>query len=1533
MTRDNPPLQPLSGDASNHLSLAVICLPNEQGELDTQWLEAIRAQAVNQSIYTLPRLAKQHDLRALKNIQLGSPRWLSALSEVIETPTLVLKSGLAVPVGLDTRLQALINLGRLPSIVALPGNYAPALNPLSQLRGDFEPLGIDGLVWNVCEASVAPIEPQLEASVCAALVIPAAEADNPEPSQSKLALTDCCYILDHLKPLHSSQALSPLTQDALGVTRGRLEQLARAGYNRLAPVGLDGKPVTLHISHDWGGGIARWIQDLCDHDSEGHHLVLASTAPPDSAQYGQKLVLYAHGPGHAPIQECWLDPVIADTCVHHQAYEACIQWVSERFGIGRIMVSSLIGHSLDCLTQALPTAQVLHDFYPASPVLDVDPLIYHTTDQGLDLKGLIQDRRKTFKFLNESPDHWASLRQQWLDVVSANHVELIAPSLHVIDRWQRLFDHKLENVHHIAHGFDCPPQWARGTLEMPEFESDDPLHLVVIGRISSGKGLMRLQEVAKHYRTRIHFTVLGGGFEAMQLFGLSNIDVVLDYNPASLPDKLKAIAPHGALFLSKVPETWNYVLSEVRCLGLGVIAPRIGSFEERIQHAFSGLLYEPSSAGLIDLLDDLLANQARLPQAPFELTEPSMADAIKAYGNVIPAKSSGIGFSRHSQISQRSIGNLNELIRQSDHLLRHADETAEQLHATIRHQADAIERLDRTVKERTQWALDLDQAFEERTQWALDLDQTLRDREHELQQQIQTNQALSQELAQFEEQRKFLEALKLQLTAVEAERDAAREAHTAVYQQLTQLQEQHADLQAEMNLILTSRSWRLTRPLRVGVRILSAARQRRAWHPVNWVRQSKRLIHAIRVHGWRTTLEALQHHRPLDSNQASDIEPVSAPELDDIPTEIRFEHAVPSDQAIEVSIVIPVYNNLAYTARCLESLVEHHAGQAIEIIVVDDCSSDQTADFLDRCHGIEVIHNAENLGFIGSCNAGARKARGEYQVFLNNDTQVTDQWLTALLEPFSTRADTGIVGARLVYPSGELQEAGGIIFNDGSGWNYGRLGPATTSRVQFVSETDYVSGACLAIRAETFDSLGGFDTHYSPAYYEDTDLCFKVRELGLKVIYQPQSTVIHFEGISSGTSESSGTKRYQAVNREKFKKRWAKQLASHPDPVPGPQATCLIEKARHHRAKGHVLVIDAVTPQPDHDSGSLRMLAILELLVEMGYRVSFMPINLAWDGRYSETLQAKGIETIRHPEISSPSSWLQTYGGLLDWVIGSRYYVLDDVFADIKKHAPQARIMFDTVDLHFLREQRKAALENDAAMAKAAESTKKIESDLIEKSDTTLVVSSIEKDLLNEQIPAADIRILSNIHTATDTAAPRNQRSGLLFVGGFQHPPNVDAARWLIEDILPKLRSKDPNIELHLVGSRMPEWLQNTHAPGLYNHGFVEDLMPHLTGRKVALAPLRYGAGVKGKVNQAMAHGIPVVATSMAAEGLHTEHDVDILIADDTDSFVDEIIRVYHDEELWQRLSEGGLANVEAHFSRKAARQVLEDILSQTSSG
>ncbi len=201
----------------------------------------------------------------------------------------------------------------------------------------------------------------------------------------------------------------------------------------------------------------------------------------------------------------------------------------------------------------------------------------------------------------------------------------------------------------------------------------------------------------------------------------------------------------------------------------------------------------------------------------------------------------------------------------------------------------------------------------------------------------------------------------------------------------------------------------------------------------------------------------------------------------------------------EVSIVIPVYNKWAYTAACLRSLAETSCAAGFEVIVVDDQSTDETAQRLPAVNGLVHLRNEQNLGFVGSCNRGAEQARGRYIVMLNNDTQVLDGWLDALLETFERYPDTGLAGARLVYPDGSLQEAGGIVFRDGSGWNYGRDDDPDRPDYQFVREVDYCSGACIMLPTGLFRELGGFDSHYAPAYYEDTDLAFRVRARGLKV--------------------------------------------------------------------------------------------------------------------------------------------------------------------------------------------------------------------------------------------------------------------------------------------------------------------------------------------------------------------------------------------------------------------------------------------------
>src|SRR5216110_1651761 len=244
--------------------------------------------------------------------------------------------------------------------------------------------------------------------------------------------------------------------------------------------------------------------------------------------------------------------------------------------------------------------------------------------------------------------------------------------------------------------------------------------------------------------------------------------------------------------------------------------------------------------------------------------------------------------------------------------------------------------------------------------------------------------------------------------------------------------------------------------------------------------------------------------------------------------------------------------------------------------------------------GVVYLRNATNSGFITSCKRGAEAARGKYLVFLNNDALVRPGWLTALLDTFAEQPGTGIVGSKLIYPDGRLQEAGGIIWRDASGWNYGKFDDPEKPEYNYLREVDYCSAAALMIRKSLFQKLGAFDAKYAPAYYEDTDLSFKVRKAGYKVLYQPLSEVIHYEGVTGGTDLATGTKKHQDINRSTFAETWAAELITKP--ANGDVA--FMSQAPPGRK--NILVIDHHIPVPDKDSGSLRMFQILKLLHQLG---------------------------------------------------------------------------------------------------------------------------------------------------------------------------------------------------------------------------------------------------------------------------------------------------------------------------------------------
>ena len=631
--------------------------------------------------------------------------------------------------------------------------------------------------------------------------------------------------------------------------------------------------------------------------------------------------------------------------------------------------------------------------------------------------------------------------------------------------------------------------------------------------------------------------------------------------------------------------------------------------------------------------------------------------------------------------------------------------------------------------------------------------------------------------------------------------------------------------------------------------------------------------------------------------------------------------AVPSSDTPRASIIIPVFNQALHTLACLRALAEHPPRADCEILVVDDGSSDSTGEWMRQLPGLRYQRRAQNGGFIATCNEGAASARGEYLVFLNNDTVPQPGWLDALLATFDQHDDVGLVGAQLLYPDGRLQEAGGVVFSDGSAWNYGRFESPADPRFASLREADYCSGAALAVPRALFESVGRFDIRYAPAYYEDTDLAFAVRAAGKRVLYQPASRVVHLEGITSGTDTRTGPKAYQVRNRSIFLQKWEEVLATHAAPGTEPTPASL------HARQRQVLIVDEAVPRPDRDSGSLRLFNLMQMLRAEGAHVVFLATEHAPDPQALAALQGIGVEAWYPAVALRTPAWFAAHGRRFAVIATCRYYLADKILPLGRAHAPQATLVVDTIDLHYVRESRAAEVAGNEAFGKSALRTRERELAVINAADIALVVSETERQLLARDAPRARVEVLSNLHRTRDGGPGFAQRRDLVFVGGFRHVPNVDGALWFARDVFPQIRSRLPGVAFHCIGSDpTPEVLALARLQDIKVWGHVPDLDPAMDGMRIAVAPLRFGAGVKGKINLSMAHGQPVVATSCAVEGMHLEDGVDVLVADDALGFADAVVRLYQDQALWEQLSRNGRDNVERHFSMEAARDVVRRV-------
>jgi GT2 family glycosyltransferase len=623
-----------------------------------------------------------------------------------------------------------------------------------------------------------------------------------------------------------------------------------------------------------------------------------------------------------------------------------------------------------------------------------------------------------------------------------------------------------------------------------------------------------------------------------------------------------------------------------------------------------------------------------------------------------------------------------------------------------------------------------------------------------------------------------------------------------------------------------------------------------------------------------------------------------------------------------VSIVIPACNHLFHVYRCLESLSRHPPSAAFEIILVDDYSTDDTIHIASLVSGVTLLRNPRNRGFIESCHLGADAARGDFLFFLNSDAMVTAHAVDELVACFA-HPEAGLVGAKLVYPDGRLQEAGAIVWRNGTGGNYGRFEDPWHPDYNYRRSVDYCSGAALMIRRSLWQELGGFDRAYDPAYFEDADLAFRVRAAGYAVWYQPLAMVIHCEGVSAGRDLASGMKAGFLGNERLFRDRWAAVLAGH-----APRGTAVLRE-RDRACRGRVLFIDATTPMPDQDAGSNVAFQHMRILQSLGYKVTFIPLqNFAFVSRYTPALQREGIEAIYTPGYGRLDRFLEARGPEFDLVYLHRFEIAEQCIGLLRRHAPRAPLVFNPADLSHLRLERQAALGGSPADQARAAETRKRELAVIAAADLTLLCNSHEMALLSDGVAADRLYYLPWVIDVETRPLPGfGERHGILFVGGFGHPPNVDAVVHFVGTIMPHVRRLLPGVKCHIYGSRMSDAVRALAAEDVVIEGHVPDLAQAFDRHRVSIAPLRYGAGFKGKVASSLAHGVPAVVSPIAAEGSGLIDGLDFLVAEQPEAFAAALARLYNEQVLWEAMSAAGLAHVSELFSVEAGRRHFRNII------
>ncbi len=518
---------------------------------------------------------------------------------------------------------------------------------------------------------------------------------------------------------------------------------------------------------------------------------------------------------------------------------------------------------------------------------------------------------------------------------------------------------------------------------------------------------------------------------------------------------------------------------------------------------------------------------------------------------------------------------------------------------------------------------------------------------------------------------------------------------------------------------------------------------------------------------------------------------------------------------------------------------------------------------------------------------------------LNDDTEIQPGWLEALIETADAHPDVDAVGSRILHPDGTLQEAGSVVWRDGSTVGVGRGLPAGSRRYAYLRDVDYVSACSLLVRRSTFEQLGGFDEQYFPGYLEDVDLCLAIRARGGRVLYQPRSVVIHHESQSAADAKTFLILRGRRILRAK----WGRELERRAEARPWePRALELAV----HRARGNprrILIIDDRLPDPGSGGGLGRALDAIRELSAAGCAVSLYPsIDSSGD---RSTLQDLGVDVVEGDLIAHLSEPHVAY----DVAIVSR----PNNFHFVKRLRwlqQQCAVIYDAEALFYRRLEREAVVLRDSHPHRAATAElqargyRKLELRIGRSVDRIVAASAVEADALRQMSPRCPVDVIEGRSLdARFTHRPFERRWGMVLVAGWLAPypsPNSDGLEWFLERVLPLVKDQLPWVQLRVTGRSPHHELASHESPWVRFVGHVDDLAELYDSAQLAVVPMRFGAGIKNKALEAVLHGVPVVATTVGGEGVPGAGGLGVSVADDPAEFAQRVVTLLGDVKAWE---------------------------------